>query len=376
MGRYIISPMADFVGFALPLAFSFAIMARSCHVDKVSVPLLWWIPLGICIDVAHVYGTLFRTVLDSHATRQNWALYLVAGPGLLLVALLVNVCLGTQVGWTLLAYYAMFHFAKQPYGVLCLYKVRMGERDADDHIWDYWTCMCGAFIPFLLMHAQEDSKAKLRWFNEQEDFLFRLAPTLQIPLYIVNVVVPLVWLARLLLRRQRQGTPLNKGKLWIMATQYVIWTFGTSDHLLTSLAFHNVCHGITSMVLVWHVVRHRLAAWRLEHPSTMKWVDKANEAALATPWRYIFVMVALATAEEFCWDVFVNQEMLPDKGFHLPDFTERQKAVATSVLMWPQLSHYFLDCFIWKLALKNPGLREALWSEEASLVAAADKKSS
>jgi hypothetical protein len=24
--------------------------------------------------------------------------------------------------------------------------------------------------------------------------------------------------------------------------------------------------------------------------------------------------VALATAEEFCWDVFVNQEMLPDKG--------------------------------------------------------------
>ena len=34
-----------------------------------------------CEDVAHVYGTVCRTVLDSEATALNWKLYLMAVPG-------------------------------------------------------------------------------------------------------------------------------------------------------------------------------------------------------------------------------------------------------------------------------------------------------
>ena len=112
----------------------------------------------------------------------------------------VNIVFGTWVGWTLLSYYAMFHFAKQPFGLLCIYKAdvipfhpiscdfmrfravsqaRQGERGAFQHQMDYWTCMAGArtalsslrflgaALPLLLWHCGEFEG--FSWFGGEDE---------------------------------------------------------------------------------------------------------------------------------------------------------------------------------------------------------------
>ena len=39
--------------------------------------------------MAHVYGTVCRTVLDSEATALNWKLYLIAVPGAVFLSYLI-----------------------------------------------------------------------------------------------------------------------------------------------------------------------------------------------------------------------------------------------------------------------------------------------
>lgn len=363
MAPWVVSPAADIGCFAAPLVIACGIgLLTRGSVPNDTVPLHWWIPLGTCVDVAHVYGTLHRTILDSEATAQNRNLYLFAGPGLFVITLLLNLLVGTKWGWTCLAYFAMYHFAKQPFGILCLYKARFGERGKENHQWDYWTCMAGATIPILLMHVKTPGVNKrLRWFYTGEDFLFLLPEVVRFPLLLMYVVVPTSWIARLLLHKFRDGMPLNAGKIFIMGAQYLTWFMGTGEHHLTSLAFHNLFHGVSSMLLVYVAVHRRLITWRKERPSTMRWSDKLNEALVSSPWIYVSFTVALAMFEGVAWELFIDQEFLPQDFYKsLPDLTQTQEAIFTSLFMMPQLSHYFLDGFIWKMTAQNPGLKDAL----------------
>lgn len=370
MAGWVVSPLADLCCFAGPLVLACGIAWLTANsVGEDEVPLHWWIPLGTCVDVAHVYGTLYRTVFDSEATSRNWYLYLMAGPGLFCITLCINLFLGMKWGWTLLAYFAMYHFAKQPFGILCLYKARFGERGARNHQWDYYTCMLGAAIPMLLIHVWDpDPEARnvLRWFYSGEQFLFRLPEFTRMPLQILYVLVPTAWFLRLLYQRLREGVPINFGKIFIMGAQYLTWYMGTSDHHLTSLAFHNLFHGMSSMLLVYVAVNRRMETWRRERPSTMCWTDKLNEALVSSPWLYVGFAVVLAAIEEVLWDLLVEQEKMPQDTYRrLPKFSPTQQAVFTSFLMMPQLSHYFLDGFIWKMTVQNPGLKDALMQAPA-----------
>merc|ERR1711933_173029 len=122
------------------------------------------------------------------ACARNWLFYARATCGVLGLSLAVNLCCGTDVGWSLVAYYAWFHFAKQPFGLVCLYKLRYGERNPRDHQWDYWTCMAGAGIPFLLWHA--GAFGRFRWFAHEERKLFELPGVLLGPLWALYIILP------------------------------------------------------------------------------------------------------------------------------------------------------------------------------------------
>jgi len=356
---WIISPRVDFLTFGLAPIIALTISACTrWSVPIGTIPLWWWFVLGVFIDVAHVYGTLYRTVLDSEAVEKNRRLFLVAGPGMLVVSLLVNVLLGTTWAWSLLAYFAMWHFAKQPFGFLCLYKARFGERGAADHQWDYWVCIAGAALPILIEHTKTTDS--LEWFYGEDELLFHLPVWFEIPLRVVHWLIPALWLARLCWHRVYSAKPFNWGKISIMALQYLNWYMGSSKHHLTALAWHNLSHGVSSMVLVYYVVQRRYDVWKKENPSTMKWLDRMNMSLCSSPWAYLMPLLALAFVEETLWDVTLDHRFAGDLGLSLPDLTELQKEIATAFLMLPQLSHYFLDSYIWKMTGQNPGLRDAL----------------
>eukprot|EP00435_Cladocopium_sp_Y103_P032947 s874_g8.t1 len=116
----------------------------------------------------------------------------MAVPGLLLPTCFINIVFGTWLGWTLLSYYAMFHFAKQPFGLLCLYKARQGERGALLHQLDYWTCMAGAGLPLLLWHAGDFEG--FSWFGGEDQKLVELPQFFRKPLWLLYFLVPGLWL--------------------------------------------------------------------------------------------------------------------------------------------------------------------------------------
>mmetsp|Transcript_38904 Transcript_38904/g.120148 ORF Transcript_38904/g.120148 Transcript_38904/m.120148 type:complete len:386 (+) Transcript_38904:70-1227(+) len=363
----VMSWRADIMGFVIPVLLALVIVPLTRAVPADDVPLFWKLALEVFIDVAHVYSTLCRTVLDSEACAMNRVLYLMAVPGLLVPTLAVNLVFGTWLGWSLLAYYAMFHFAKQPFGLLCLYKARNGERGAADHQWDYWTCMAGAGLPILLWHAGEFGD--FLWFKAEDKKLFSLPSLARGPLWALYGLVPLLWLGRVARTYAADGK-FNVGKFWIMSAHYFTWYMGFTNHVVRHLAFIDLFHGFSSMVLVYHVVQQRFISWRERSPSSMTCGDRLGEALVSSPWAYLGLLLGLACVEELAWEVLVHQEYLPGYGYKLPELSDKQEAVATSVLMLPQLSHYFLDAFIWKMGPRNPGLKQALVGAWAAAPAA------
>src|SRR5215467_7208724 len=92
-----------------------------------STPDWTWVPAVLLVDVAHVYATAFRVYLDREELARRKRLYCLVpliglGFGILLYSR------GEIVFWRALAYLAVFHFTRQQYGWLALYRAKAGER--------------------------------------------------------------------------------------------------------------------------------------------------------------------------------------------------------------------------------------------------------
>jgi len=219
--------------------------------------------------------------------------------------------------------------------------------------------MAGAGIPILLWHA--GCFGDFRWFSAEDERFIDLPQILQGPLWVLYVVVPSLWLSRFFWKWSK-GIPFNLGKLWIMVAHYFTWFMGFTNNEVQALSFINLFHGFSSMALVYHVVQRRYCTWRQQCPDTMKPQDRFNDSIVRSIWKFVGLTVILALAEELAWEIFVHKQYLPDWGYNLPELSEPKGAVVTSVLMMPQLSHYFLDGFIWRMSNKNPGLKDAILS--------------
>lgn len=356
-GTPVSSTWSDGFGMVLPVLLALLLVPLTSSIKNEEQPLVAKLFLEVLVDVAHVYGTLCRTVLDSEATALNWKLYLMAVPGLLLPTCFINIVFGTWLGWTLLSYYAMFHFAKQPFGLLCLYKARQGERGALLHQLDYWTCMAGAALPLLLWHAGDFEG--FSWFGGEDQKLVELPGFFRKPLWLLYFLVPGVWLGHSAWHWWTTGR-LNVGKFWIMAAHYFTWYMGMSPHHVQSLAFINLFHGFSSSWLVYQVVQTRYNLWRTKSPQSMRWTDHLNCFLVSTPISYTCFLCFLACTEDLAWDLLIDQDYVPLVSNVPAPLEGLSRSVVVSVLMLPQLAHYFLDAFIWKMGPQNPGLKDAI----------------
>ncbi|CAE7751629.1 unnamed protein product [Symbiodinium pilosum] len=148
--------------------------------------------------------------------------------------------------------------------------------------------------------------------------------------------------------------------MWIMVAIYVTWYLGMGEHHVHSMAFINLFHGLSSSLLVYHVVRSRYHIWTTKSPGTMLATDRLNCFLVSTPAVYISFLVGFAVSEDLAWDILINQDYIHYLGLYPRPLSNWRRGVAVSLLMLPQLAHYFLDAFIWKMGPQNPGLREAV----------------
>ena len=92
-----------------------------------------WISAVLLIDVAHVWSTSFRVYFDTEELKRRVWLYALVPAA----AYAVGVALyseGELNFWRVLAIVAVFHFVRQQYGWVALYRRKLGETER----WTWW----------------------------------------------------------------------------------------------------------------------------------------------------------------------------------------------------------------------------------------------
>ena len=334
-GRWLFSARVDlavFLGSAVVSLIALWIGAR-LGVLQDDTPDWAWIPAVLLIDVAHVYATGFRVYLDTDEVRRRPWLYALVP----LIGFGVGVALyseGELVFWRALAYLAVFHFIRQQYGWVALYRARAGERDILDKWIDAAAIYAATLYPLIYWHTHLPRRF---WWFMARDFA-------AIPLVIERAAEPVYWLAlaayaarssyRWLVRRE--GSP---GKDIVVATTAICWDVGivaiNSDYAFTLT--NVIIHGVPYLALIYWYSRMRMTA---TGGRGLYRIFARGPAA------FLMMLWALAYVEEMIWDRGVWQERAWLFGAAWD--IQSLKVVIVPLLALPQITHYVLDGFVWR----------------------------
>jgi len=158
------------------------------------LPVWTWVVIVICIDVSHVWSTLFRTYLDKDEF-SNHSRLLKTAPlisfGLCFLAAAVSISLF----WSMLAYLALYHFVKQQYGFMQLYRAKYGRIQIKKLFSDKFIIYMSMLYPVLFWHINYDRE--FEWFVSGDfirlnfDFLIGVKPWINrigLSLYFVLLI--------------------------------------------------------------------------------------------------------------------------------------------------------------------------------------------
>jgi len=298
-----------------------------------------WVPAVLLIDVAHVWSTSFRVYLDKDELRRRpWLYTLVPVLGFAIGIALYSE--GELVFWRVLAYLAVFHFIRQQYGWVALYRARAHERDALGNWIDTITVYSATLYPLIYWHTHLPRKF---WWFLANDFS-------GIPAVLERVAAPIYWFALAAYAAKslhgwllkREGNP---GKDIVVVTTAVCWYVGiigfNSDYAFT--VTNVVIHGVPYFALIYWYGRSRL---------------KQNAGRVFSifahgPAIFLISLWAIAYIEEMFWDrgVWQDRSWLFGSPWQIGTF----KLLLVPLLALPQLVHYVLDGFIWRRK-NNPSL--------------------
>src|SRR5512143_351308 len=118
------------------------------------------------VDVAHVWATGWRVLADGKEARRRSALYLGV-PIAAWAAGVVAYSVSALFFWRLLAYLAVFHFVRQQYGWVALYRRKNGEGGGG-RLLDAAAIYGATLTPLLFWHAH--LPRRFQWFL-REDFV-------------------------------------------------------------------------------------------------------------------------------------------------------------------------------------------------------------
>lgn len=343
--RWLFSPTIDIAVFLGSALAALALLAVGGWLGILydDTPTWAWIPCILLIDVAHVWSTGFRVYFDRVEFRRRRLLYVLTP----LLGFAIGLALyseGRLVFWRALAYLAVFHFVRQQYGWVALYRARVGEKDRLGYWIDTLAIYLATLYPLMYWHAH--LPRKFHWFVDHD---FAGAPAT-----IERLAAPLYWgaLAAYALRALYlwlwRGTP-NPGKDIVVATTAVCWHVGiitfNSDYAFT--VTNVIIHGVPYLALIyWYRYRTSQARAQSAETPTRAWHVPRLATILATVW-------LLAYVEEMFWHRGIWHENLTLFGSAWN--VGGLEILLVPLLALPQMTHYLLDGFIWRRK-SNPEL--------------------
>jgi hypothetical protein len=325
-----------FLGSAVVSLLALWIGARAGVLNDDS-PDWTWIPFVLLIDVAHVYATAFRVYFDPvELKRRLWLYALVPVLGYAIGVALYSE--GDSLFWRALAYLAVFHFVRQQYGWVALYRARLGEKDRLGYWIDSAAVYLATIYPLVYWHA---NLPRQFWWFLKNDFA-------SLPVHAATVLKPIYLLALALYAVKAlydwlvKGSA-NPGKHIVVATTAICWYVGivafNSDYAFT--VTNVVIHGVPYLVLVYWYARTR----RDTASGPYRFLARGPVSFILTLW-------LLAYVEEMFWD----RSLWHERGWLFGSgwIVDSLKVWFVPLLALPQLTHYVLDGFIWRRK-NNPG---------------------
>jgi len=298
-----------------------------------------WVTAVLLIDVAHVWSTSFRVYFDAQEfKRRVWLYSLVPVFGYAVGVALYSE--GELTFWKALALVAVFHFVRQQYGWVALYRRKAGETD--NLTW--WIDAAAVYLAtvYPLAFWMTRLPRKFEWFVPDDFFsLPQIVEQVLFPLYVLTLTA---YFAKSIYLYFAEGF-LNVGKDIVVATTAVCWYVGivyfNSDYAFT--VTNVIIHGVPYFALIYFYARRRReTAGRIYQTLSANWL-----VFLATLW-------ALAYTEELFWHrgVWHEKNWLFGADWNWGNL----KIFLVPLLAVPQLTHYVLDGFIWRKK-SNEGLR-------------------
>jgi hypothetical protein len=299
------------------------------------VSTLWWVLLVLCIDVSHVYSTLFRLYWD----RQTFITYkklLMAIPATAFVAGLLLHYYDALLFWRALAYIAVFHFIRQQYGFMRLYARKEPALKINRMI-DTLSIYNATLYPLLYWHLHATDK--LSWFVKGDFIAFEMHAYENVLAFIYAGIIVIYFIKEVWnsYRQRLVNIPKNLMMIGTYASWYVGIVSFQGDLIFTLL--NVVAHGIPYMALIW-LYGEKKAALKF----SFNWKGAGIFAG---------VLLLLAYVEENLWDSMVwkdHPEIFPLlAGFPSPE-NPLLLSIVVSLLVLPQVTHYVLDGFIWRFS--------------------------
>ena len=290
-----------------------------------------WITAVLLIDVAHVWSTSFRVYFDTEEFKKRIWLYTLVP----LFGYLVGVALYSESAltfWRVLAMVAVFHFVRQQYGWVNLYRAKLKEKSRITRRIDAAAIYLATVYP--LAFWMTSLPRNFEWFVKDDFFALPvLVEKILFPVYASALVV---YFGKSVYLYFKDGF-LNIGKDIVVATTAVCWYVGIvaldSDYAFT--VTNVIIHGVPYFALVYFYARSRREnAPRFYQALSGNWI-----VFLATLW-------ALAYVEEIFWHRGVWHERNWMFGANFD--TENWKTYLVPLLAVPQLTHYVLDGFVWR----------------------------
>ena len=337
-------PWIDVLFILLPpfLALAFIASFPSLFQNNKELPVAGWVILILLVDVAHVYSTLYRTYFDPQALKEQrsllWTIPLFSFIGGILLY-----SMNDLLFWRILAYVAVYHFIRQQYGFMRIYSRK--EKAPLLYSWiDRFTIYYATIYPILYWHLS--GPRNFNWFVDgdfvymEAKWLLYLATALYVGMLAAYVIKEIVV--------YRLTRSFNLPKAAIIWGTLFSWYFGivffNGDMAFTLL--NVVSHGIPYMALVWLYGKKAYSS-----------PDKGNrflKLVFSSYGLLIFIglIFLFAFVEEGLWDLTVWKEHKSVFGtghwFNI-SLNEQLLSFIVPLLAVPQITHYILDGFIWKI---------------------------
>ena len=312
------------------------------------MPTAAWVMLVLLVDVAHVHSTLYRTYFDGETFKHHRQMLISIPLFCLIGSVLLYSIGGYMIFWRVIAYIAVFHFIRQQYGFMRIYSRKEGNSVVDSDI-DKLAIYSATIFPIIYWHLS--GPRNFDWFVSGDFFYF---PSLWL-FYIAGVIYVLGLVAYIVkeIMSVIKTSYFNWPKNMVVAGTYISWFFGIIYYNgdLAFTALNVISHGVPYMALIWIYGKKRTIGAGANVSGFMKLIFSRYGILL-----FLLIIFGLAYLEEGLWDALVwNDHGSVFRPFYcLPHIADSLwLSILVPLLILPQLTHYIIDGFIWKIQKDN-----------------------